>query len=195
MCSRVAGGDEPPSVLSDNLHNLILRMKAPAFQAGLFAVPVLPTDTPILQVAHELDVRLGWSPVVSSSLSRRWSRCHRTVTRCPHLGLRHRDWTGVSGTNEEHTGAGGLLPPRTPTRGGPADPHLPGFPPLCSSPPAPRPTTSARPGQAGVQRNVRAVDLDVPPGRMARAGGAGHGPARQRAEGDGSGTRLGQWRG
>ncbi len=25
------------------------------------------------------------------------------------------------------TGAGGPLPPRTPTRGGPADPHLPGF--------------------------------------------------------------------
>jgi hypothetical protein len=94
---------------------------------GAFAVPVSSTDTRRLQVANELDVRLGWSPVVSSSLLRRWSRCHRTVTRYPHRG--HVTGTGqvFSGTNEEHTGAGGPLPPRTPTRGGPADPHLPGF--------------------------------------------------------------------
>ena len=147
MCSRVAGGDEPPSVLSDNLHNLILRMKAPAFQAGLFAVPVLPTDTPILQVAHELDVRLGWSPVVSSSLSRRWSRCHRTVTRCPHLGLRHRDWTGVFGDQRRTYRRGWAPAPQN------AHPWRPGRPasaglPLSVVPPAPRPTTSAGPGQA-----------------------------------------------
>ena len=87
MCSRVAGGDEPPSVLSDNLHNLILTMERPGrFQAGLFAVSVSSTDTRGLQVANELDVRLGLSPVVSSSLLRRWSRCHRTVTRYPHRG-------------------------------------------------------------------------------------------------------------
>jgi hypothetical protein len=30
-------------------------------------------------------------------------------------------------------GAGGPLPPRTPTRGGPADPHLPGFRLFCAS--------------------------------------------------------------
>src|SRR5215212_9843351 len=115
MCSRVAGGDEPPSVLSDNLHNLILTMEKPRpFQAGLFAVPVSSTDTRRLQVANELDVRLGWSPVVSSSLLRRWSRCHRTVTRYPHRG--HVTGTGqvFSGTNEEHTGAGGPCPPERP---------------------------------------------------------------------------------
>jgi hypothetical protein len=134
MCSRVAGGDEPPSVLSDNLHNLILRMKAPAFQAGLFAVPVLPTDTPILQVAHELDVRLGWSPVVSSSLSRRWSRCHRTVTRCPHLGLRHRDWTGVFGDQRRTYRRGWAPAPQNAHPWRPGRPASAGLPPLCSSP-------------------------------------------------------------
>src|SRR5829696_2546922 len=114
MCSRVAGGDEPPSVLSDNLHNLILRMESPSLPGGAFAVPISPTDTPRLQVANELDVRLGWSPVVSSSLLRRWSRCHRTVTRYPHRGH-------VTGTGQCFRGPTKNIPARV----GPCPPERP----------------------------------------------------------------------
>jgi hypothetical protein len=167
MCSRVAGGDEPPSVLSDNLHNLILRMKAQPLRRGFFAVPVLPTDTPILQVAHELDVRLGWSPVVSSSLPRRWSRCHRTVTRYPHRGH-------VTGTGQVFRGPTKNIPARV----GSCPPERPPVEArqtrICRAspsviPPAPRPATSARPGQAGVQWNVSSCRS----GRATGADGAG----------------------
>src|SRR5215213_9728908 len=106
MCSRVAGGDEPPSVLSDNLHNLILRMESPSLPGGAFLLFLYrPTDTPRPQVAHELDVRLGLSPVVSSSLPRRWSRCHRTVTRYPHRGH-------VTGTGQVFRGPTKNIPAR-----------------------------------------------------------------------------------
>src|SRR5829696_9059946 len=171
MCSRVAGGDEPPSVLSDNLHNLILRIERPGrFQAGLFAVSVSSTDTRGLRVANELDVRLGWSPVVSSSLLRRWSRCHRTVTRYPHRGH-------VTGTGQCFRGPTKNIPARV----GPCPPERPPVEArqtricrassLSSSPDMPF-DHSGQTGQAG--RMFRALDLQAVPPVHGAVGGAGH---------------------
>lgn len=95
MCSRVAGGNEPPSVLSDNLHNSISDQKAPAFKAGLLCCRS-PSDTPRRQVAHELEVRLGWS----RSSPVRYSDAGHDVTerqRRHPCGTALPDWTGALG--------------------------------------------------------------------------------------------------
>ena len=175
MCSRVAGGDEPPSVLSDNLHNLIVRSKAPAFRRG-FCVAVSHSDTPRRQVAHELEVRLGWSPVVSSSLQ---DAGHDVTERQRRYPCEDR----VTGLDRCSRGPTKDIPARV----GPCPPERPPVEarqsricrasPPSSSARASHSTSPSRPRMPGVQLNVPAVDVHVLPlGGGPRTAGAGDRP-------------------
>ena len=82
MCSRVAGGDEPPSVLSDNLHKSDREIESPGLQAGLLCCGIAQRHAETPSCARTRSP----SRLVPGRLqfvTRRWSRCHRTATPYP----------------------------------------------------------------------------------------------------------------
>ena len=95
------------------------------------------------------------------------------MTSYPHRG--HVIGTGqvFSRTNEERTGAGGPLPPRTPTRGGPADPHLPGFLPQQFRPRLAFDYSCQTMAGSSAECSELSICLRCHRGRRARVGGGG----------------------
>jgi hypothetical protein len=178
MCSRVAGGDEPPSVLSDNLHKSDREIESPGLQAGLLCCGIAQRHAETPSCARTRSP----SRLVPGRLqfvTRRWSRCHRTATPYPC-----RD--SATGLDRCSRGPTKDIPARV----GPCPPECPPVEarqtricrasPPSSSARASHSTSPSRPRMPGVQLNVPAVDVHVlPSGGGPRTAGAGDRPRRQ----------------